>query len=619
MKGLFERFTRRVLHLVDPYDPDFATTATPPSEVWPYLRGHLRPLRTVMLLSVLFTVITAAIEVWLISYAGRLIDTLASTAPLEIWRAHRVELIFAAVMLLVLRPVSQGIRHSLNAIGLDCNIANLFRWRAHAHLSQQSVGWFQNDLTGRTSIRLVEMGNYTASTIFNSLNTLAFGLVYMIGIITLMAGADARLAVPIIAWAVLYIWLMARIVPRMIDAQQAFQSAKSALVGSVVDTFSNFDTVKLFSRSDVMAADHKDRLEHTRERLFISRQIAIALRTTIVTLEGVIMVGFIGFGIWMWSAGLATIGLVGSAIALTLRITTLAEWVLDAVWMIFLNVGSTREALKTLSQPITIPQTPGAPPLDVTDGRIEITDLHHQYGAAQGGLNGLSLTVQPGEKIGLVGRSGAGKSTLVNLVLRFFEAERGHVHIDGQSIRDVDQDSLRAAIGMVSQQASLLNRSVRDNIALGQSDATNAQIEGAARKAEAHDFITGLSDLDGRTGYEAHVGERGVKLSGGQRQRIALARVILKDAPILILDEATSALDSEVEAAIQASLQDIMRDKTVIAIAHRLSTIAQMDRIVVIEEGRIIEQGSHADLLDQNGAYAEFWAHQSGGFLQAGA
>lgn len=617
MRGLFERFTRGVLNLVNPYDPDFETDLTPPASVWPYLRGHLRPLRVVMALSILFTVITAGIEVWLISYAGQLIDNLADTAPADIWRTHRAELFGAAVMLLVLRPVSQCIRFAVNGIGLECNIANLYRWRAHAHLAQQSVGWFQDDLTGRTSIRLVEMGNYTSSTIFSVLNTLAFGLVYMVGIITLMAGTDIRLAVPILAWVALYVGLMVRIVPRMIRAQETFQASKSALIGSVVDTFSNFDTVKLFSRSDVMAADHRHRLEDTRETLFKSRQISIGLRTTIVTLEGIIMVGFIGYGIWLWSTGAATIGLVGAAIALTMRITTMADWVLDAVWSIFLNVGSIREALKTLSQPIVIPPVPDALPLEVTRGSIEIINLRHQYGAAQGGLNGLNIGISPGEKIGIVGRSGAGKSTLVNLILRFFDAEQGDIRIDGQSIRNVDQDSLRAAIGMVSQQASLLNRSVRDNIALGREGATDDEIKAAAVKAQADDFIERLKDQKGRTGYDAHVGERGVKLSGGQRQRIALARVILKDAPILILDEATSALDSEVEAAIQSSLTAIMRDKTVIAIAHRLSTIAQMDRIVVIEDGRIVEQGSHAELLALKSAYAEFWGRQSGAFLKA--
>jgi ATP-binding cassette subfamily B multidrug efflux pump len=612
----FERFTRRDLHLVDPYDEGCDKALTPPDRVLPYLRSNLAPLRLVMGLSILFTIITAVIEVWLISYAGQLIDRLADTPPAQIWEVHKLPLIGAALTLLLLRPAAQFVRHTLNGVGLDCNIVNLYRWRAHAHLSQQSVGWFQEDLTGRTSIRLVEMGNYTASTIFNSLNTLAFGLVYMIGIITLLAGEDPRLSLPILAWVVLYIWLMTRIVPRMIRAQQLFQAAKSGLVGSVVDTFSNFDTVKLFSRSDVMASDHKARLEHTRETLFKSRQIAIALRTTIVILEGIIMVGFIGYGIWMWSAGIASIGLVGSAIALTLRITTMADWVLDAVWSIFLSVGSIREALKTLAQPIVIPQVDGAPALEVTRGGIEITDLRHQYGAGQGGLNGVSLSVKPGEKIGIVGRSGAGRSSLVNLILRYFEAEQGTIRIDGQSIRDVEQDSLRSAIGMVSQQASLLNRSVRDNIAMGRPGASDAEIAAAAEKAEAHDFIKGLKDQAGRTGYDAHVGERGVKLSGGQRQRIALARVILKDAPILILDEATSALDSEVEAAIQAALHDVMADKTVIAIAHRLSTIARMDRIVVLENGRIIEDGSHEELLARQGAHAEFWAHQSCGFLK---
>ncbi len=614
MASLFEKITRAGLHLVDPY-AEAATLHTPPNRVWPYMRMHLRPLRWVLGLSLTATILTASIEVWLISYAGQLIDMLAETPTDAIWDTHGIALVGAALMVLVVRPLLQLARHTFNDIGLDCNVANLVRWRAHGHLAAQSVGWFQNDLTGRTSIRLIDMGNYTSNVVFNTLNTVAFGLVYMVGIVVLMAGTDARLALPILIWVIAYAAILRWMIPRLVSAQERFQGAKSALIGKVVDSFSNFDTLKLFARQDAIASDHLTALETTRETLFKARQLNVVMRTAIVGLEGVIMVCFIGYGIWLWSSGAASIGVVSAAIALTFRVTTLAEWVLDAVWTIFLSIGSMRESLKTLSQPLAIPPQANAPALTVKGGAITLTDLTHHYGADKGGINGVSLDIAAGEKVGLVGRSGAGKSTLVNLILRFFEAESGTIEIDGQDICDVDQDSLRSAIGMVSQQAALLNRSVGDNIALGRTDIGQTKIEAAAREAAAHDFITELTDQAGRTGYAAHVGERGVKLSGGQRQRIALARVILKDAPILILDEATSALDSEVEAEIQATLGGVMQDKTVIAIAHRLSTIAQMDRIIVLDDGRIVEQGNHAALLAQGGLYASYWKHQSGGFL----
>lgn len=612
MNKTYTRFTNAALNLVEPY----SSAQHPPSDkVWPYLKSHLAPLRRVLALSLFLTVITASIEVWLISYAGRLIDSLAITPANEIWDTFGLELLGAALVLLLIRPGFQLARHAVNDIGFQCNVATLIRWRAHDHLSQQSVGWFQEDLTGRTATRLVDIGNYAADIIYNLLNTLAFGLVYMIGIVVLMAGTDARLALPLFVWLALYIGLLILAIPRMVHAQQRFQSAKSALLGGVVDSFSNIDTLKLFADKEHIIDDHKLGLEATRQALFKTRKIGVSLRTTITVLEGVIMVGFVGYGIWLWSVGAATIGLVGAAVALSLRITTMADWMFDAVWMVFLRVGSLREALKTVAQPITIPATTGAPKLVVNGGEITITNARHHYGLGKGGLDRVTATIRSGEKVGLVGRSGAGKSTLVNLILRFYELEDGQIEIDGQNIQHVEQDSLRAAIGMVSQQAALLNRSVKDNIALGMSNVSKSRIEAAAREACAHDFIMQLKDAAGRVGYDAHVGERGIKLSGGQRQRIALARVILKNAPILILDEATSALDSDVEAQIQSALGLVMRDKTVIAIAHRLSTIAQMDRILVIDNGRIVEDGPHEQLLSEQSLYARFWQRQSGGFI----
>lgn len=608
----YKRFTEAVLQLVQPYS---STEHAPAGTVWRYVKSHLPPLRNVLLISLVVTVLAASIEVWLISYAGKLIDTLAVTPREEMLQTHGLELLMAAVILLLFRPLSQLLRHAINDIGLNCNAATLVRWRAHDHLANQSVGWFQEDLTGRTAIRLVDIGNHVADVIYQCINAIAFGLVYMIGIVILMSNTDVRLALPLFVWLLLYAGVMTLFIPKMVQAQQAFQSAKSALTGVVVDGFSNIDTLKLFSDRDMMVNDHKIGLENTRQALFVTRQIGVSLRAILTTLEGIMMVGFVGYGLWLWSQGAASIGLIGAAVALSLRITTMAEWILDSVWWIFLRVGSLREALKTIAQPLAIPITKDAPLLNVVGGELAIKNVKHHYGMDKGGLDNISLTVKSGEKVGLVGRSGAGKSTLVNLVLRFHEAEQGSICIDGQNIRDVDQDSLRSSIGMVSQQAALLNRSVRENIALGRSDMPIDKIEAAAREARAHEFIMNLKDASGRRGYDAHVGERGIKLSGGQRQRIALSRVILKSAPILILDEATSALDSEVEAEIQLALDDVMQNKTVIAIAHRLSTIAKMDRIIVLDEGAIVEEGTHQQLLEADSLYAKFWNRQSGGFI----
>lgn len=613
MFALYERLTRLALGLSNPYV--HGSRETPSADVWPFLKSHLQPMRLVLFLSVISTIVAATIEVWLISYAGQLIDMLSDTPPSEIWQTHRLSLLGAALMIVLVRPIIQFARNAVNDIGLNCNAATLFRWRAHDHLVKQSVGWFQEDLAGRTASRLVLLGNYATQVIFHSINAVAFGLVYMIGVVVFMAGTDIRLAVPLVIWLVLYVTLMALIVPRMVRAQENFSASKSALLGGVVDTFSNFDTVSLFCRRQDIAADHKRWLDDTREKIFLSRQISVGMRTLTVWLEGVIMAGFVGYGIWLWSQGSATIGLVSSAVALSLRITAMADWVMQAVWSIFEQVGFTKEALRSISQPLSIPNPENAPEFSITGGAISVKDVRHHYGKGRGGLAGIDLEIAPHEKVGLVGSSGAGKSTLVNLILRFYDPEHGKIEIDGQDIGKVQLESLRSTIGMVSQQAALLNRSVRENIAIGRPDVTQAQIEAAASEAMAHDFITDLQDSQGRKGYDAHVGERGVKLSGGQRQRIALARVILKDAPILILDEATSALDSEVEAEIQSSLADVMQDKTVIAIAHRLSTIAEMDRIIVIADGRIAETGTHSELLAQNGQYASLWNRQSGGFI----
>ncbi len=611
-QAIYETTTRWFLERFDPYDLD---NTAPEQDLWPYLKSHIKPMRHVISASVLFTVIAATIEVWLIQYAGQIVDILASNTPAELWKTEGTGLMLAALVVLLVRPAAQFLRLAINDISFNCNAATLVRWRAYDHLIRQSVGWFQEDLTGRTSGRVVEIGNHVADAIHRALNTVAFGLVYMIGVVVLMAGTEIWLALPLLLWLALYIGVLAWIMPRMIPAQHNFQAAKSALVGSVVDSFANFETLKLFAPVNQIANEQRAALENTRQTLFKTRQIGTALRTILVALEAVVIVGFVGYGIWLWTKGVATIGVVSAAIALSLRITTMADWILESIWWLFQRMGSLREALLTIGQPIDIPQQKNAPALKITNAAIEVNNLHHHYGQKSGGLNNLSLSIAAGEKVGIVGRSGAGKSTLVNLLLRFFDAEQGSISIDNQDISIVDQDSLRRAIGTVAQQASLLNRSVKDNILLGRDDVSEQQLVSAATRARAHEFIEQLCDKKGRKGYDAHVGERGIKLSGGQRQRIALARVLLKDAPILLLDEATSALDSQVEAEIQQSLIDAMKNKTVIAIAHRLSTIARMDRIIVMDNGSIVEEGTHQELIDKQGIYANFWGQQSDGFI----
>lgn len=610
--GWSGRLARRFLALNDPYA---TSEGAPPRAAGAYLRALLAPLRRVLVASLIATTLLAASEVWLIAYTGRLIDLLDDAGPAGIWSAHGGELLLAAFVVLAIRPALQYLRTGINDIGLDCNAATLVRMLAHAHVSRQSVGWFQEDLSGRIASRLVDIGNHAGETLYQVINALAYGLVYAVGIVLLMAGTDPRLAAPLLLWLALYIVLVSLAVPRLSRAQRHFQRAKAGLVGSVVDTCSNVETLKLFSTPAQVEDGLRGDVERVRQRLFATRRLQLSVQTLLTTLEGLVLVGFVGYGIVLHADGAASLGVIGAAIALCLRITTMAEWILRAVWVIFQRIGSLDDALGTVAQPLRIADVADAPDLVVTAGRIDVRALHHRYGHGVGGLAGVDLTVHAGEKIGLVGRSGAGKSTLVNLLLRFHEAESGRITIDDQDIRSVSQDSLRAAIGLVGQQASLLHRSVRDNIALGDESVEQAAVEAAARQARAHEFIVDLVDVDGRCGYDAFVGERGVKLSGGQRQRIALARVILKGAPILVLDEATSALDSEVEADIQRSLESVMEDRTVIAIAHRLSTIASMDRILVMDTGRIVEQGTHAQLLALGGAYAGFWHRQSGGFI----
>ena len=600
--------------LIDPYAP-YPQTDSPPRKLWPFLADYIRPFRKVFAATAVLSVLAAFTDVALIWYVGRLVDQLANAGPAGFWAAHGAELVGVALAVLILRPLLLVGNIALLHNTILPNFGTMIRWRAHAHVIRQPVGWFESDFAGRIANRIMQTPPAAGDAVFQTFDAVAFASVTVVGAGIMLADADPRLLLPLVVWFVLYMALVRWTVLRAGPASKASSDARSAVTGRVVDAYTNIHSVKLFARHDTEMAYAKESIEHARETFKQEMRIITKMDLALTTLNGGLIVAVTGWAILLWVQGAASVGTVAAATALVLRLNNMTYWIMWAFTSLVQALGVVQEGMETIAHPIGLVDAPGAKPLAFRDGLIEIDGISHHYGRGSGGLQNLSLTIRPGEKIGIVGRSGAGKSTLVKLMLRFYDTESGRIAIDGQDIARVTQDSLRAHIGMVSQDSSLLHRSVRDNILYGRPEATEDQMIAAAKQAEAHEFILTLEDPQGRTGYDAHVGERGVKLSGGQRQRVTLARVILKDAPILILDEATSALDSEAEAAIQEALYGVMEGKTVIAIAHRLSTIAAMDRIVVLEDGRIAEEGSHTALLAKGGLYARFWARQSGGFI----
>ncbi len=578
---------------------------------WHFVRQAKWLFVALLVAGLTIALLDAAIPVFI----GRLVKLVGTHAPgdlvAEAWPLFAV----MAAILLVGRPLAILSRSLIANQAIAPGMTNLIRWQTHWHVVRQSWAFFQNDFAGRIANRIMQTGPSLRETVVMTLDAVWYIAVYGTSALVILAAVDWRLALPLAAWFALYLGLLRYFVPRLRDRARIMSEARSTLTGRIVDSYTNILTVKLFARAREEDAYVRQAIdEHT-----LKFRSQVRLITRLVALLSVVnatlVVATAALAIWLVTAGAIGADAVAMVLPLTWQIVSMSGWVAFQVTAIFENIGVVQEGIGTIARPLALTDRAGAQPLIVKHGEVRFEDVRFGYGRELAVIEGLTLHVRPGEKIGLVGRSGAGKSTLVNLLVRFFDLEGGRIVIDGQDIAGVTQESLRAQISIVTQDTSLLHRSIRDNIVYGRPSAGDDEVAAAARKAEAHDFILELSDLAGRRGYEATVGERGVKLSGGQRQRVAIARVILKDAPILVLDEATSALDSEVEAAIQASLGALIAGKTVIAIAHRLSTIARMDRLIVLDRGRIVEDGTHADLLAADGHYAKLWLRQSGGFL----
>jgi ATP-binding cassette subfamily B multidrug efflux pump len=556
-------------------------------------------------------------EIVIFGFIGDVVNWLAGANPETFLETDGWKLALMAAMIVIILPAIALVSTLTMHQTLLGNFPQRIRWMSHRYLIRQSMSFFQDEFAGRIGAKLMQTSLAVREVVMKLLDMLVYVVVYFTGAVVLAAAADWRLAIPFLLWLAAYVSMMFYFIPRMGKISQEQADARSMMTGRIVDSYTNIATVKLFSHSNREETYAKEAMDEFLDTAYRQMRLFTVLNTLVLWSNSLLLAAVGGTGIWLWMQGLMTPGSLAVSLGLVMRFQGMSQWVMWEMSSLFENIGTVRDGISSLSVTRVVSDAPEAKALPPIKGDIKFENVSFHYGKTGGVIDNLNLHIQPGEKIGLVGRSGAGKSTLVNLLLRFYDRADGRILLDGHDIAHVTQDSLRANIGVVTQDTSLLHRSVRDNIIYGRPDATEEMMLAAADKAEASDFIQTLSDLQGRKGFDAHVGERGVKLSGGQRQRIAIARVLLKNAPILVLDEATSALDSEVEAAIQSQLQMLMDGKTVIAIAHRLSTIAMMDRLVVLDKGRVVEQGSHAQLLETGGIYSQLWRRQSGGFIDA--
>ncbi len=606
---MFRRFER----LLDPFPA--AEPVEPPKTLLAFCLHYTRGAWPYVVADAVLIALIAIAEVWMFGFLGNIVDWLSHQDRASFLATEGWKLAGMGFIVLVALPGTVLLHSLLQHQTLMGNYPMRIRWQVHRYLLKQSMTFYQDEFAGRIATKLMQTALAVRECVVKLVDVLNYVLVYFLGMLFIVGSADWRLATPLVVWLAAYAGLLTFFIPRLGKVAKDQADARSLMTGRVVDSYTNIQTVKLFSHARREASYAREGMAGFIDTVYRSMRLVTSLYGCLYVLNSLLLVSVASLSIWFWLNEIVTIGAVAVVIGLVLRLWGMSQWIMWEVSALFENIGTVQDGIASISMPRLVEDKAGANELVVDRGKIKFDAIRFHYGKRKGVIEDLSLSVAPGEKVGIVGRSGAGKSTLVNLLLRFYDLEGGRILIDGQDISAVTQDSLRAQIGMVTQDTSLLHRSVRDNILYGRPDAGDELMIEAARRAEAFDFVGSLTDPKGRKGFDAHVGERGVKLSGGQRQRIAIARVMLKDAPILILDEATSALDSEVEAAIQENLYKLMEGKTVIAIAHRLSTIAAMDRLVVMDRGQIVEQGTHEALVAKGGLYAQLWQRQSGGFL----